>query len=413
MVGAPRSPRSGPLTVFVVAAEESGDRLGAALMLAMSQLHDGEVRFAGVGGRHMAAAGLQSLFPIDQLAIMGFAAIPRLLPLILRRIREAASAVVAARPDVLVIIDSPGFTHRVAQRVRAASPSIPIIDYVSPQVWAWRSYRARSMRAFIDRVLAILPFEPAALERLGGPPCTYVGHPVIERVADLRPGHAEAQRRGADPPVLLVLPGSRSGEVRRLIEPFAAALDLVSQRAGPVELVLPTVPHLVEHLRQATSTWPMRPRIVVDTGEKFAAFRLARAALAASGTVTLELALAGVPMVTAYRVAAWEAWIARRLGDAPSAILTNLVLGENVVPEFLQEDCVPHKLADALVPLLGDTPQRRRQLDAFPRLDALMGIGTTAPSVRAAEAVLRLATSAGAVNRAGPASGGGQRTSNQ
>jgi lipid-A-disaccharide synthase len=161
------------------------------------------------------------------------------------------------------------------------------------------------------------------------------------------------------------------------------------ERSGPVELVLPTVSHLAERLVEVTSSWPIRPRIVVDESEKHLAFRQARAALAASGTVTLELALAGVPMVAAYRVAAWEAWIARRLAQVPSVILANLILGRNAIPEFLQEDCAPHKLADALVPLLRDTPQRRLQLEAFGTLDAIMEIGMASPSDRAAEAILR------------------------
>lgn len=383
-----------PLAVFIVACEESGDRLGAALMRKLSERCHGQVRFAGVGGHDMAAAGLESLFPIDQLSIMGFSEIPRRLPLILRRIRQAASAIVAARSDILVIIDSPSFTHRVAKRVRAIMPSIPVVDYVSPQVWAWRSYRARTMRAFIDHVLAILPFEPAALERLGGPRCTYVGHPLIERVGELRPSDAEARRRLADPPLLLVLPGSRAKEVRWLIEPFASAIDLVRKRTGPADLVIPTVPHLAETLVRATANWPIRPRITADSGEKRAAFRQARAALAASGTVTLELALSGIPTVAAYRVTAWEAWIARRLAEVPTAILTNLVLGRNVVPEFLQEDCVPEKLAAALAPLLRDTPERAHQIDAFATLDAVMGIGGVSPSSLAADIVLQVARAA-------------------
>lgn len=378
-----------PLTVFLIATEESGDRLGGELMRALRQRC--EVHFIGVGGRDMAAAGAPSLFPVEPLSIMGFAAIPRLLPLILRRIREAGRAVIAARPDVLVIIDSPGFTHRVARRVRKANPAIPIIDYVSPQVWAWRSGRARVMRSFIDHVLAILPFEPAVLERLGGPPCTYVGHPLSDRIGDLRANEAEGRRRQADPPLLLVLPGSRRGEIARLLDPFGAALALVARQIGAFELVLPTLPHLADEIRRRTTTWSTPPRIVCDTAEKFAAFRAARAALAASGTVTLELALAAVPTVAAYRVTAWEAAIARRVVQTPSVILANLVLGENIVPEFLQENCVPGALADAIIPLISDSPQRRRQLDAFATLDKLMLIGSGSASARAADIVLRAA----------------------
>jgi lipid-A-disaccharide synthase len=377
-----------PLEVFVVAGEESGDRLGAPLMRALKTRHDGQVNFSGIGGREMAAEGLASLFPIDDLAIMGFFAVAQQLPTILRRIRETAAAVIAARPDVLVIIDSPDFTHRVARKVRAAMPSIPIVDYVSPTVWAWRPWRARAMRAYVDHILALLPFEPAVHLRLGGPPCTYVGHPLVESALALRPNAEEAARRLADPPVVLVLPGSRSGEVRRLLGIFAQVIENVSRRGGALDVVIPTMPHLFAHVSEATARWPRRPRIVVTTEEKQAAFRLARAALAKSGTVTLELAVAGVPMVAAYKVSPIEGMIALRLLQVPSVILANLVLEENVVPEFIQNDCTVENLAAALLPLLADTPQRRRQVEAFSRLDAIMEIGTAVPSMRAADIVL-------------------------
>ena len=387
----PRLPpsESPMLEVCLVAAEESGDRLGASLMRALTARCDGRVTFSGVGGREMAAEGLASAFPIDDLAIMGFSALTRRLPLLLRRIREAAAMVVARRPDILVIIDSPDFTHRVARRVRAAAPSIPIVDYVSPSVWAWRPGRARAMRAYVDHILALLPFEPEVHARLGGPPCSYVGHPLVESAAKLRPNEREAARRLADPPVVLVLPGSRSGEVKRLLGLFAATINAVGERFGPLETVIPTVPHLLAGIREATAAWPVPPRVVVEAEDKQAAFRIARAALAKSGTVTLELAVAGVPMVTAYKVSAIEAIMIRRLVRAPSAILANLVLGENAIPEFLQESCTVENLAGALIPLLGDTPARQKQLQAFFRLDKVMEIGSALPSVRAAEIVLR------------------------
>jgi lipid-A-disaccharide synthase len=376
-----------PLQLHLIAAEESGDALGGALMGALRRIH-GEIAFAGVGGRAMAAQGIASPFDTADLSIIGVASIPARLPRILRRIRETADAVVKARPDALVIIDSPDFTHRVARRVRKAAPDIPIINYAPPQVWAWRQGRARAMRAYVDEVLAILPFEPAAFERLHGPHCTYVGHPLAERIGALRPGADEARRRAADPPLVLVLPGSRRGEIRRFAATFGAAIALAAERAGPFELVLPTVPHVAAQVAEATAAWPVRPRIVADAAEKYAAFRGARAALAKSGTVTLELALAQVPTVAAYRIAAWEAPIFWRLVRVSSVILANLVIGENVVPELLQEEFLPEPLAEKLVPLIGDTPDRRRQLEGFARLDAVMDIGGEPPSVKAARAVL-------------------------
>src|SRR3954451_22727393 len=203
---APRTDDDITRNIFLVATEESGDRLGAALMKILRQRLGGAVRFEGVGGRAMAREGLVSLFPIEELLIIGLAAVVKQLPKILRLIRQTAAAVTAAAPDILVIIDSPDFTHRVARRVRAADPKIPIVDYVSPSVWAWRPGRARAMLSYVDHVLALLPFEPAAYQRLRGPPCSYVGHPLTEQLSALRPSLDEQQRRDAAPPVLLVLP---------------------------------------------------------------------------------------------------------------------------------------------------------------------------------------------------------------
>jgi lipid-A-disaccharide synthase len=378
------------MKVFLVAAEESGDRLGAALMRALRR-QDASVTFAGLGGDAMAAEGIAPLFPIHDLSIVGLAAIPRRLPMIFLRIRQTVEAVLAEKPDVLVIIDSPDFTHRVARRVRKADPKIPIVDYVSPSVWAWRPGRARAMRRYVDHVLALLPFEPDAHARLGGPPCTYVGHPLAEQAATLRPDAAEAQRRASDPPVLLVLPGSRRSEVARLLQVFADAVTLLAQRRGPLEIVIPTVSHLAPLLEESAALWPSPPQIVIDPDQKRAAFRVARAALAKSGTVTLELAVAGVPTVAAYKVSNVEAAIARRVIQVPTVILANLVLGENVVPEYLQQDCTAESLADSLAPLLGETPERKRQLDAFARLDTVMEIGASDPASRAAAIVLSVA----------------------
>jgi len=287
-----------------------------------------------------------------------------------------------------VIIDSPDFTHRVARRVRARNAAIPIVDYVCPTVWAWRPGRARVMRAYVDHVLALLPFEPEAMKRLHGPPCTFVGHPLGEQVVLLRPNADEARRRMTDPPLLLVLPGSRSGEIRRMAHIFGDAVAMVAERAGPLDVVVPAVPRLADRVRTALANWRVPARIVTGTAEKQAAFRGARGALTKSGTSTLELALAGVPMAAAYKVPLIEELVGRLLITAPSAILANLVLGENVVPEFLQRDCTPENLAAALLPLLTDTPQRRRQIEAFARLDRLMAIGEGAPSDRAAAVVL-------------------------
>ena len=374
--------------IFLIATEESGDRLGAGLMKVLRQRLGGAVRFEGIGGQSMAREGLTSLFPIDELSIMGLASVVKQLPMILRRIRKTADAVTQASPDILVIIDSPDFTHRVARRVRARDPAIPIIDYVSPSVWAWRPGRARAMLRYVDHVLALLPFEPEAYRRLRGPPCSYVGHPLIEQIGSLRPGADEQKRRDEPPPVLLVLPGSRRGEIRHHMAVFGETLGRLQAEGVPFELILPTMPHLQEAVGEGVKGWPLQPRIIVGEKEKRAAFRIAHAAFVKSGTVTLELAIAGVPMVAAYKVGAVEASIMRRAIRTPSVILANLVIGENVVPEFIQEGCTPEKLAPALHEILSDSPLRRRQVEAFAKLDAIMSTGNQPPSVRAADIVL-------------------------
>ncbi len=377
-----------PRKIFLIAAEESGDRLGAGLMKALrAQLGD-DVNFVGIGGRHMAEQGLTSLFPIDQLSIIGLVAIPRKLPMILSRIREATDAVLKEKPDILVIIDSPDFTQRVARRVRKRDRSIPIVNYVSPTVWVWRPHRAKAMAAYVDRLMAVLPFEPEVHRRLGGPPCTYVGHPLLENLDALRPNAAEQQRRDASPPVLVLLPGSRGSEIARNMTVFGVTLKLLKAMGVDFEPVLPTTPHLIARVRDAASHWAVQPRIVVSDEDKLTAFRTARAALAKSGTVTLELALANVPMVAVYRVTPVEAFIARRVIQTTSIILPSIILGENVIPEFLQNDFTPEKLAPILRDVLADTPVRQRQIDAFNRLEGIMSTVGKRPSERAAEIVV-------------------------
>jgi lipid-A-disaccharide synthase len=249
------------------------------------------------------------------------------------------------------------------------------------------------MRRYVDRVLALLPFEPREHLRLGGPPCTYVGHPLSEMVATLRPSPAEAARRNANPPLLLVLPGSRGGEVRQHLDVFGQAAGLVRDRLGAIDLVLPTVPHLVDRVRHGTAAWPVAPRIVVEPEEKWAAFRQARAALAASGTVTLELALAQVPTVLAYKVTLLEELIIRRMIKVNTVGLANIILGgeKAVMPELLQREATAENLANALIEVTVDSPARRRQCEAFARLDAVMEIGTAVPSERAAAVVIAMA----------------------
>jgi lipid-A-disaccharide synthase len=378
------------LTICLIAAEQSGDRLGAALIRVLKS-RGRAMNFVGVGGHDMLAAGMRPLVPIQEFALMGFLDPIMHLPALYRYIRDVAGGVAELSPHVLVIIDSPGLTHQIARRVRKRARSVPIVNYVSPSIWAWRPGRARTMRAYVDHVLALLPFEPSAHARLGGPPCTYVGHPLIEQVGDLRPHVDGAARTAGEPPVLLVLPGSRVREVRSLMKTFGDTVDLLRKQRGELSIVLPTIPRLLDAVRTASEQWTVKPEIVVEPAEKLAAFRVAKAALAKSGTVTLELALAGVPMVTGYKVPLLDEVIGRLVVSVPSIILANLIIGENVVPEFLQRDCTPANLAAALEPLLSDTPERRRQTEAFARLDGIMEIGRSSPSERAAAIVLNYA----------------------
>jgi lipid-A-disaccharide synthase len=380
-----------PFTAFLVAGEESGDQLGAGLMRALSERLSGKVRFLGVGGARMAAAGLRSLYPMQEIGLHGIASVLPKLGHLIRRRRETAAAAVAAQPDVLITIDVPAFNIGVARQVRRANPEIATVHYVLPSVWAYGAGRARKMARWIDHVLALLPFEPEVSRDLGGPSCTYVGHPLIERLGVLRPRSDERPPLEAgNAPTLLVLPGSRHSEIKRLLEPFGETVARVAAAVGPLEVVLPAVQHHLSEIRAGVARWAIQPRIVEGEEAKFAAFRRAHAALAASGTVSLELALSGVPMVIAYRVDPFMRGL-KIFFRAKSIVLTNLVLGENVIPEFIDKDSAPDQLAAALEPLLRNSLERERQVASFRKLDGLMGVGGTTPSVRAAEIVLDVA----------------------
>ncbi|MCW2307602.1 lipid-A-disaccharide synthase [Rhodobium gokarnense] len=389
-----------PLKIAIIVGEESGDQLGAALIDALIARCGGDaLSFSGTGGERMAVRGFQSLFALDDIAVMGITAVLGRLPLILKRIRETAEAVLAADPDVLVLIDSPDFTHRVARTVRKARPDIPVVDYVSPSVWAWRPGRARAMRAYVDRVLAILPFEPEAHRRLGGPMCDYVGHPLVEREDLWKEAGERVPLADAEAPVLLVLPGSRRGEIERMMPVFGETLARIAAGASrKPQVLLPAVPHLRGEIEARMADWSMTPEIVSGEAEKFAAFRRAHAALATSGTVSLELALAGVPTVIAYRLDAVYRQLNRlrrvfpKMVQVDTMVLPNLILRQKAIPEFLDLDGTPERLADAMLPLLSETPERARQVAAFRRLrDEMTLEGGEAPSARAARIVLDVA----------------------
>lgn len=376
--------------IMLVAGEPSGDVLGGELMEALKELTHGEVRITGAGGPKMIAQGLTSIFPMADTSVMGPREVIPRIPLIFRRIRETADFAVKERPDVLVIIDSPDFTHRVAKRVAKHAPEIPIANYVSPSVWAWRRGRARAMAKYIKRVLALLPFEPDFFRAEAGLDCVYVGHPAIERLPTRGSGEAFRRARGwsADQRMLLLLPGSRANEVKRLIADFGATAALLARGYPDLKFVLPTVPHVKHLVEDAIKNWTVPVELIEGEDEKRAAFDAATAALAASGTVSLELGLARVPMVIAYKIDPIAAWVVSGLLQVPSVVIVNLILDRPSVREFLQFAAKPEALAKALKPLLDDTPERARALADLDDLGRMMGVGGDRPSLRAAKAVL-------------------------
>lgn len=389
-----------PLRVFVVAGEPSGDVLGAAVVGALRAMGV-HLELMGVGGPALEGEGLQSLFPMTDIAVMGLGPVLRRLPLILRRMSMTVAAARAARPDVLLLIDSPDFCHRVGARVRRADPSIKTVAYVSPTVWAWRPGRAAKMARWCDRLLALLPFEPEAHHRLHGPPTTYVGHPLMGRLDRLRPTAVPRSVPVGRPPRLLILPGSRQSEVSRLIAPFGETLARLSAKVGPIEATIPAVPHVRAAIEAAVATWPVKATIVTGEAAKEAAFRAADLALAASGTVTLELALAGIPTVAAYKLDA----LARRvvpflkvpkplagLIDVRTPILPNLIVNRVAIPALIDAEVTPEALAVGLARLLADTPERRAQLQLFADVEAAMTLADGLdPARAAAQAVLEVA----------------------
>lgn len=356
-----------PLRIGVIAGEESGDLLGADLVTAIGRQTDRTIELVGVGGRSLQAHGLKPLFDTDDIAIMGISAVIRDLPRLMRRIGQTAKAIVAAKPDCLVTIDSPDFGLRVDKKVRAADPAIPIVHYVCPSVWAWRPGRAAAMRPHVDHVLCLLPFEPGELRRLGGPPGTFVGHRLtndadIQAVAQAQLAGDEA-RQGTRRKLLL-LPGSRKGEVRRLLGPFGQTVAELRAAGHDFDVLLPTVPHVAPLVETAVSGWPVRPEIILDRARKWSAFAEADAALACSGTVALELALARVPFISCYKTDPAARFILS-LVSVWSASLPNLIAGWPVVPEYFNEFVRPAYLARQLQQLWRDTLTRRAQREGF------------------------------------------------
>ncbi|TPL83817.1 lipid-A-disaccharide synthase [Mesorhizobium sp. B2-3-13] len=377
------------LKIAIVAGEESGDLLGADIVRSLRQMTGREVQLVGLGGRHLQALGLVSPFDAGEVALMGFSAVLRDLPRLIRRIGQLAGMVADAKPDCLVTIDSPDFSLRVAKKVRAANPSIPIVHYVCPSVWAWRPGRAVAMKPYVDHILCILPFEVKELDRLGGPPGTYVGHRLTHDAGVLSAAKAQGQPRDLSPDrvkTLLVLPGSRRGEVRRLLEPFGETVSMLRARGHRLRLMLPTVPHVADTVRSAVTRWDEKPEIILESERKWQAFGKADAALIASGTVSLELALSGVPMISCYRLDPVARVVAPYLVSVWSALLPNLISDRALIPEFYNEYVKPNNLARQLEALLADSGMRAWQKDGFAEISGRMA--TDKPSGEIAAGVV-------------------------
>lgn len=361
--------REGVLKLAVVAGEVSGDLLGADLVRALKTQFPGQVELFGVGGEQLTTEGLNSLFDYSELSIMGFTQVLKKLPQLISRIKETANAIIAYKPDALLIIDSPDFTHRVAKRVRKALPHLPVVNYVCPSVWAWKEYRATAMLSYVDHVLALLPFEPEALQRLGGPATTFVGHRLsvdpdvlaVRAQRALRPVPAAGDTR-----TILLLPGSRSTETTRLMEPFQHAASAFVERNGPTRFVLPTVPRQEQRIRELAAAWPeaIRPEIGTDTAFKWRCFAEADAAIAASGTVILELALCHVPLVSVYKTDWIFTMLSKRVKTWTGA-LPNLIADYAVVPEYFNEVVRSGSMLRWAERLSSDTVQRRAMLEGF------------------------------------------------
>lgn len=374
--------------IYLIAGEPSGDALGANLMRALRQRTKGAVRFAGIGGEQMAAEGLASLFPLDDLAVMGVAEVLPRARTILRRVKQAVADIRARQPAAVVTIDSSGFNWRVAQRLRRAGDVVPLIHYVAPMVWAWRGGRARRMARWYNHLMALLPFEPPYFTKVGLS-CSYVGHPVVELGADKGDGAGFRRRHGIAPSarVVAILPGSRGGEVGRLLSVLGETVALLARKLPDLVVVVPATANVVARVQVAVAGWAAKA-VVVGNAEKYDAFAASDAALAASGTVALELAVAGVPTVVTYRVNPLTHALLRRVVKVRYANLVNLILDRPAVPELLQDDAIPAKLAAAVVRLVEDKTARDAQISAGQEALKALGYGQVSPGLRAADEVL-------------------------
>lgn len=380
-----------PLQIFIIAGEASGDNLGAGLMAALKAQHPDAV-FTGVGGAQMTAQGLNSLFPMHELSVMGVAEVLPKIFKILGRVNLCVREIMRIRPDAVITIDSPDFCFRVAKAVKAKAPSIPCIHYVAPSVWAWRPGRAKTVSKFLDHVLTLLPFEPPFFEA-HGLSATFVGHPIVERLDHRGDGARFRRDHGLSPdcPILCLLPGSRMSEVSRLLATFSETADIVLRKRHNTMIVLPTLPHLKGYIDRFFTGKGINPIVTVTEEERFDALAAGAVALAASGTITLELALTDTPHVIAYKLSPLSAIAAKRLITTPFVNLVNILMGRSVVPELLLEKCEPAALSKAVLYLMDNKEARAAQLMDFRQALIKLGLGDLEkPSQKAANAVLKI-----------------------
>lgn len=386
-MSAPAHSEAGEL-IFLVAGEPSGDQLGARLMASLKDEGGPAIRFAGIGGEQMAEEGLKSLFPMAELSVTGIIEVMLHLPRIFRRIGDTVQAVLKCQPDVVVTIDSPDFSLKVAERLKGHG--IPLIHYVAPTVWAWKRWRARKMASFLDRVLALLPFEPPYFE-VHGLSCDFVGHPAVEGASG-GDGQRFRERYGIPmtAPLICALPGSRRGETARLLPVFIKALTQLNERVPGLHAAFPTVSTVADLIEEAVSALPMPVTVVRRRDEKYDVYAAADVALAKSGTVLIELAAAGVPTVVTHRVNPLTAFMVRRMVSLDNVSFVNILLGRPMQPELLQENCRPEKLATAVERMLSDSEWRAEQIEGERHVAEMLGIDGEPPSRRAARAVLNV-----------------------
>ena len=376
-------------SLMLICGEPSGDQLGAQLMAGIRELAGDSVAITGVGGPAMAREGLKSLFPLDTMAVMGLREVLPAIPAILRRVQDATAYALETNPDAVVLIDSPDFTHRIARALKSADPKIKTVNYVAPQVWATRAYRAKAMAKYFDLVLALFPFEVPFFDKYGLK-AEFVGHPVIERRKRMTGGDALRARLGIaqDAPLLAMLPGSRTSEIRLMFPTFAKTVAILAKKIPGLVTILPTVPHVAGKVRAAAENWPTPLFIIENEADKFAAFDAADVAFAASGTVTAEIALSRTPMVVFYILGGLTYGLGIWLYNSRFFTLINILLDRAVVPEHLQKDARPETMAAELEALIRDPAAAKAQTDAMDEFAKRLGEGEEPPSRRAARVLL-------------------------